>query len=52
MCVPVYSFPGQSAQAGQYQFPFRFTLPDGLPGTFSYRDSYASRGSYTYQNLT
>ena len=35
MCL--YSWP-QMCMPGQYQFPFSFTLPVGLPGSFEYEE--------------
>jgi hypothetical protein len=37
--VPVYSFQG-TLQAGQYEFPFGFMLPDGLPGVFTIQSNH------------
>lgn len=48
---PIYTC-GQHCEPGQYQFPFRISLPAGLPATFTYRDACSPQGIYTYQNLT
>jgi hypothetical protein len=34
---PLYSFGGQRAEAGQYTYPFSFTLPPFLPSSIYYR---------------
>lgn len=37
--VQIYSFPGGSAPAGQYNFPFSFSLDQKLPATYSFVSS-------------
>eukprot|EP00798_Chlamydomonas_sp_ICE-L_P021781 gene21781-28800_t len=39
--IVLQAFP-QACQPGQYQYPFSFTLPNGLPGSFKYNVSYES----------
>mmetsp|Transcript_25051 Transcript_25051/g.54471 ORF Transcript_25051/g.54471 Transcript_25051/m.54471 type:complete len:503 (-) Transcript_25051:595-2103(-) len=50
VAVPLYSYP-QYCQPGQYQFPFSFVLPVGLPGSFQYTDNNYSYGA-CYYNYT
>jgi hypothetical protein len=39
--VQLYAWP-QTCVPGQYQFPFSFVLPRGLPGSFVYEKGYYS----------
>ena len=46
MCL--YSWP-QMCMPGQYQFPFSFTLPVGLPGSFEYEErGHVRHGAHEY----
>lgn len=45
--VNIYTFPGgQYLPPGQYEFPFSFRLPDGIPGTFHQQEYNLSASIY------
>lgn len=43
---PLYVFPQAYIPPGQYQFPFSFILPQGMPATFNYEWTESSRNCY------
>lgn len=43
---PIYVFPQQYIPPGQYQFPFSFTLPVGMPASFNYEWVESGRNCY------
>lgn len=44
----LYVFPGNTAQAGQYSFPFTFQLPPWLPSSFIFYGPERCEMSVTY----
>ena len=37
--IALYSFAGGSVEKGRFEFPFEVTIPEGLPGSQSYKNS-------------
>ena len=37
--IVLYSFAGGSVEKGRFEFPFEVTIPEGLPGSQSYKNS-------------